>query len=53
MTREELLRKLADVYEGRSEHQAHVEAEELLLTYIDDPQVTELWHDLADDWWYA
>lgn len=49
MTREELFYKLAKC-EGAGDHNT---AEDLLLEYLDDPDLLEIWRTLSDEWWYS
>jgi hypothetical protein len=51
MTKEELLVKLRDLVEDNPGEENHMEADGLLLEYINDPEITEAYR--AIDKWYA
>ncbi len=51
LTRDELLQKLKDLEEAHDVESAHVEADSLLLVYIDDAEISEAFHDIPK--WYA
>ena len=51
MTREELIEKLQSLEEDTDFELTHQEADELLIQYINDPEVTEAYDALLK--WYA
>lgn len=52
MTKEELIEKLNDIYHtGGDEEVDHVKADNLLLEYIDCPDVTKIFNNIEK--WYA
>lgn len=52
MTIEYLRAKLSE-YVARENADDHALAEEALLDYINDPELTRLWKEAAESWWYA
>ena len=52
MTREELLTKLRDAV-PRDRELDHSHAEDWLLEYVNDPEITEAWEKRSSNWWYA
>ena len=54
MTKQDLLIVLNEPY-GTDEDIAHARAEEALLAYVNDPEITEAWNKARDEqnWWYA
>lgn len=53
MTREEFFRQFAKICEDEGPRRSHERAEELLLAYLDDPDITAAWEEEMDTWWYA
>ena len=51
MTKEELLQKLKECAEDSDTEQRHIDADNALLDYINDPAVTEAFRKLPK--WYA
>ncbi len=51
MTRDELLEKLKSLETDSPDEFSHVEADLALLDFINDPEITEAYHDIAK--WYA
>lgn len=51
MSREELLRELRALEDEPDEERAHVKADELLLKYIDDEEISEAFDEINK--WYA
>ena len=51
MSKEELLQVLKDCAASYDQEGAHIEADEALIRYINDPEITEAFN--AIDKWYA
>lgn len=51
MDREEVIRVLKELAESCDPERAHGEADDLLLAYINDPEITELYDKIEK--WYA
>lgn len=51
VTKQELIEKLRELKKDADLEMAHVDADDYLLEYINDPQVTEAFH--AINKWYA
>jgi hypothetical protein len=46
MTKEDLIRRLGECDDGEDTEQCHDNADDLLLQYINDPEVTEAYKQL-------
>ena len=51
LTIDELIKQLKALQSGFDKESSHVQADQLLLEFIDDPRVTEAFKDI--DKWYA
>lgn len=51
MTKDELLAKLRELADDSDHEMAHVQADDLLLEWISDPEIEEAYH--AIEKWYA
>jgi hypothetical protein len=51
MTREELIKELTKLTSGDDPYEDHENADNLLLTFINDPKVTTLFNTIEK--WYA
>ena len=53
MSKEELIKELRKCGRNRDPEGAHIEADELLLKYINDQQITSVWNKISKFFWYA
>ena len=53
ISKAELLKQLRLMGEDRDRESAHVNADELLLQYINDEDVTRVWNEVSANFWYA
>ena len=55
ITKEELLKWLKDNADahGADPERSHSLAENMLIDFIDDPEIRTAWADARDFWWYA
>jgi hypothetical protein len=53
VTKAELIRKLKEVKDLTDREGAHIEADEYLLRYINDPDITSAWNRASANFWYA
>ena len=53
ITKAELLSKLAQCAEESDHEGAHVEADEALLQFINDAEITKAWRKASATFWYA
>jgi hypothetical protein len=51
MTKDELIMNLAQLWSSKDTEGAHIEADELLLKYINDQEITNAYNTLHK--WYA
>jgi len=52
MDKKELIKRLKEC-ENKGNEDAHIEADELLLQYIDDKEITTIWNKISSKFWYA
>lgn len=52
MDKKELIKRLKEC-ENKGNEDAHIEADELLLQYIDDEEITTIWNKISSAFWYA
>jgi len=51
MTKENLIKELKRLSKNEDTHQDHIDADELLLKYIDDNEISDAYDEIAK--WYA
>jgi hypothetical protein len=52
ISKEELLKRLKACNTSDREDN-HIEADELLLQYINDEDITKIWNKISSEFWYA
>ena len=51
MTKDELIKQLKDLLANKDQEMAHVEADDLLLKFINDKEISEAYESIEK--WYA